>query len=121
MNFDNLLRVAVMALLLAAGTWLVGWWAVPLIALIVGAMMIMRPAVVGLSAGVAWAALMYLDFKAPAFGALVSKLGSVMGMSAVTLVGLTILLPMILGWSAASTGHALRTLRNASGSADHMK
>ena len=47
-------------ILMAAGTWLAGWWAVPILALIAGAAAI-RPVFVAGAASLSWALLLVLD------------------------------------------------------------
>ena len=97
------LRVALLALSFAIGTWILGWWAVPLFAAIAGAM---APHVrhqgiaAGLAAALAWAALLAwssIDGSVWSFSRLA---GGAMGMSGVALIIVTLLFPAALAWLA---------------------
>ena len=97
------LRVALLALSFAIGTWILGWWAVPLFAAIAGAM---APRVrhqgiaAGLAAALAWAALLAwssIDGSVWSFSRLA---GGAMGMSGVALIIVTLLFPAALAWLA---------------------
>lgn len=92
------------------GTWVIGWTAVPIVALACGLASI-APRNVAVYAGVAWTVLMIADFTYAAFARLAAMLGGVMGIPAAFLILLTIVFPMILGWSAATVGIALRSIR----------
>ena len=87
---------------MALGTWLLGWWMVPLLA---GAWSWLVPALrpwrIGLLAGCAWAGLLAAQATTPAFAALVGRLGGIFSLPHLVLVGLPPLFAALLGWSAA--------------------
>lgn len=106
-------KVVLYSLVFAAmilGTWFIGWTAVPIVAFACGVLSV-APRYVALLAGVAWIGLMIADFAHAAFARLAGMLSGVMGIPAFLLIVLTIVFPMILGWSAATVGTALRSLR----------
>jgi hypothetical protein len=97
------LRVALLALSLAIGTWVLGWWAVPLLAAIAGAM---APHVrhqgmaAGLAAAVAWAALLAWSSTTGSVWSFSRIAGGAMGMSGAVLILVTVLFPLALAWLA---------------------
>lgn len=96
--------------LIGLGTWLLGWWAVPLIAGIVGFRdrgESGRAGQVALAASLAWTVLILIDLLAGPFGRLTSMLGGAMGVPGAAVLALTILFPAILAWSAAAVGGSL--------------
>jgi hypothetical protein len=97
-----------LALVLAffLATWL-GWWAVPVVALLWGAIRpgVRRPAGnAAIAAALAWAAWLVVDRVAgtAALAALAVRLGGVMNLPAVALIVLTLLFPALLAWSATA-------------------
>jgi hypothetical protein len=102
-------RFIVVAAAIAMGTWLVGWWAVPVIALAAGAAGT-RPAIVAGACAASWAALLLLNAFASGFGTLGGLLAGIMGMPMPALIVVTLLFPALLGWSAASLGDAARSM-----------
>ena len=106
-------KIVLHTLIIAAmilGTWFIGWMAVPIVALACGLGSV-APRYVALHAGAAWTVLLVADVAHAAFARLAGMLGGVMGIPAGLLIVLTILFPMILGWSAATVGAALRSIR----------
>ena len=104
------LRVALLALSFGIGTWILGWWAVPLFSLIAAI----------LARGVRYQALASAVAAAGAWGALLawnairgdvwsfaSIAGSTMGVSGPLLILLTLAFPTALGWSAAAVTRLL--------------
>jgi hypothetical protein len=119
MTPGNVRRLVVTTLLIAGGTWVAGWWAVPVIGLMAG--LLLTPAwIAGLASGLAWAILLGVDLFSDHFGRLAAMLGSVMGLPSVSIIALTLLFPAPLGWSAAAVGNALRSIRGAGDPARHM-
>jgi len=91
----------------ALGTFFVGWWAVPVIALAWGWLVgpSRRPATrAALGAGIAWVGFLAHDAMRGPAGRLARTLGSLMHLPAVVLVVVTVLLGVILAWSAAVVG-----------------
>jgi hypothetical protein len=101
------------AFALAVGTWLVGWWAIPVVALVLGVLGT-RPASVAGAAAVAWVALLIVDATGGSITRLASVLAGVMGLPAPALFLVTVLFPAVVGWSAASLGDAARSIRATS-------
>jgi hypothetical protein len=99
--------IIVLAAAFSLGTFYVGWWTVPVIALawgwIVGPSR--RPATrAALGAGIAWMGFLAHDAMRGPAGRLARTLGDVMHLPAVVLVVVTVLFPVILAWSAAVVG-----------------
>jgi hypothetical protein len=99
--------IIVLAAAFTLGTFFVGWWAVPVLALAWGWMVgpSRRPATrAALGVGIAWVGFLAHDaIRGPA-GRLARTLGDVMHLPAVVLVVVTVLLGVILAWSAAVVG-----------------
>lgn len=109
----TLLRVLLLALAFTAGTAFLGWWSVPLLALVWGVIAWRLPRVAltaGGAAMLAWGVLLVAAARAPAFGALARSLADVMQLPSVALVVLTLLFPALVGWSAARTSASLTAL-----------
>lgn len=105
-------------ILIAAGTWLAGWWAVPILALIAGAAAI-RPVFVAGAASLSWALLLVLDAAQGPFNRILSMLGGVMGLPGIALVILTLLFPALLAWAAATLGTLVSSGRPAPDAVHH--
>lgn len=102
--------VVLVAIAVAAATWLAGWWAVAVVALVAGFVARDRrgrASHVALGAAIGWALLLIADVAATRFGALISALGGVFRVPGAVLVLLTLLLPALLGWSGAVLGALL--------------
>ena len=107
-------RLVIVTAAIAAGTWLAGWWAVPVLALIAG-LLTWRPSTVALGAALAWAVLLVINALAGTMARVASTLGDVMGLPAPAVVAVTLLFPALLAWSAAAIGGAARaTIRMSS-------
>ena len=101
---------ALIALAAGVGTWTLGWWAVPIVALVAG--LLGCPALLtGTASATAWLAILAIDAVAGSIPRVASVLAGVMGLPAFGVVALTLALPALLGWSAASIGDAARSLR----------
>jgi len=105
----------------AAGTWWLGWWAVPALALAYG---LWRAGTatprstrtpgasgVGLAAGLAWGALLASAATAAPIAALAGRLAALMAQPAPALYAATLIFPALLAWSAASLGESVRARR----------
>ena len=93
----------------------VGWWAVPLVAGLWGALRptFPRPILAAtLAAALGWGIWLLVDLSADpaALGRLAERLGSVMQLPAVILIALTLLFPALLAWSAAALAGGLAGL-----------
>ena len=98
-------------IVIAAGTWLLGWLAVPVIAAIAGAMLAgQRRAsfMVALGAGLAWIALLGMDAMSGHLLALAGVLGHLFPLPWPLLLAVTITYVMLMAWAAAVIGEAVR-------------
>lgn len=93
------LQVLAVALLGALGTWLGGWWALPVIGAAYG-WRGGRPLFAGVGAALAWGGLFLLLPAAP-LGRLLTRLGALAHLPGPALIVLTLLFAGLLGWSAA--------------------
>ena len=103
------------AMTIVATTWFMGWWGVPLAALILGVMGWARRGIAwmtSLAAIVAWAALLLLDVTSGRFGALATAIAGVLRVPSAVVVVVTLLFAALLAWSAAALGAEIgRALR----------
>ncbi|MFN2602037.1 MAG: hypothetical protein ABR582_04675 [Gemmatimonadaceae bacterium] len=110
-----MLRAVVKFLLLseafAVATYAVGWWAIPLVALVCGLVMNRegRPIYYStICAAAGWLSLLLLDAARGPLGELAARFGGVMGFSPVALFVTTLIFPALLAWSASSLGVVIR-------------
>jgi hypothetical protein len=103
----------IVAVAAAVGTWMLGWWAIPVVALIAG-LMRCSATIVSAASATAWLMLLAIDALSGSIAPVARVLTGVMGAPAIAIVALTILLPALLGWSAASLGNAALSLRPTS-------
>ncbi len=98
----------VLALVLAAGTWMGGWWAVPMGAAVWGLFRGPHRAwMAGLAAGLAWGGLLLTLPIGPLYR-VAGRLGAVFSLPGPALLGLALLYAVLLGWSAARLAGALQ-------------
>jgi hypothetical protein len=108
--------LAVVAALIALLTWIVGWWGVPLVAVVAGAILCRRRGITGLTALaaiVAWSVLILVDGASGRFGVLAGVVGGTMGIPAGALLIVTLLFAALLAWSAATVGAEIGRLRRS--------
>jgi hypothetical protein len=106
----SMLVVLALAVAMALATSLFGWWGVPLTAALVsGARATLgrrtrpaTPARVALGAALAWAGLLAWAAAGGRFGAVLALVERVAGAPAPVVVALTLLLPAVLAWAAAT-------------------
>jgi hypothetical protein len=99
--------LTIVAAILVASTWVVGWWGVPLVAAVVGALLYTRRGIAGLvalAAVIAWSVLILVDGSSGRFGALAGVLGATLSLPAGALLMVTLLFAALLAWSAAVLG-----------------
>ena len=104
------------AAVMAAFTWLLGWWGVLLAAAIVGFVHFRVGGGgwrVALAGAVAWGALLVVDAAAGAFGTVSRTLAGVLRVPGPALVLLTLAFPALLAWSAATLVAGARQLAAA--------
>jgi hypothetical protein len=107
MKSRALMEIAGVVVAVAAATWAGGWWTVPVVALIAGAVSI-APWRVALGSSLAWLALLSVNAASPAFPKLINMLPKIMGFPALLLTVLTLILPAALAWAAATIAAAAR-------------
>lgn len=116
-----LVRTAVIVVAMIAGTVLLGWAGVAVVAAIcglTGRWHGVRARTVALAAAGAWAAILAWQAMLAPVGALAGLLGDVLGVPAVAPVLLTVLLPFAIAWPPAYLGGELVRLlvpRSAAG------
>ena len=109
--WTNLVALLAITVLTAAGTWLLGWWAVPALAMIAGATMAGRSrasAVISAGAGLAWLVMLLANAMSGHLLALSALLGRIFPVPWPLLLVVTITYVMLLAWSAAVIGEAVR-------------
>ena len=116
-----LLLIAVAA---AGFTFVAGWWGVAIVALAAGAFFSRndeQPWRVALATMVGWVLLLLLDTMDGRFGRVTAAVSGSMKIPGVALLGVTLLLPLLLGWSAATVGAAIgRAARSRLREAPHV-
>ena len=104
------LRVLFLATSFAIGTWVLGWWAIPLFA--AGAAVLARDVArqalaAAFAATLAWGALLVWSAARGSVWTFASTVGGTIGVSGLTLLVLTLLFPAILAWLAALLAQVL--------------
>lgn len=96
--------------IMAALTWLVGWWGVVLAAVVVGLLLRQDGGGwrVALAAAAAWGALLLADATVGPFRAVAGALAGVLRVPAPVLVLLTLAFPALVAWSAATLAAGAR-------------
>ncbi len=95
---------------MAAGTWFIGWWTVPVIAAVwavadrTDRALPLRAAVAGLTA---WALLLAVQLPGGSLERLAGAVGAAIGVGALPLVVLTLVYPALLAASAAGLVRAV--------------
>lgn len=94
----------VIAVIVAAATWVAGWWAAAVVALVAGWIYRAeggRPWRVALGASGGWALLLLYDVFSGPLAHVASTLAGAMTLPAPALLLVTLLFPALLGWSGA--------------------
>ena len=108
----RVLSVLVLATVLALATMFLGWWCVPVLALLWGlatAHWLRRSAAAAALASVlAWGALLVLDALGGQLVGLGTLFGSIAKQPPAVFFALSLLFPALLAWSAAAIGADLR-------------
>ena len=112
-----LLRVLVVTAVCAAGTFLLGWWAIPLVAAVYcgGTARQQRggPVVVSVAAMLSWALLLAITASQGPVGTLAATLGGVLSLKPVGVYAVTIAYPGLLAISAAIVARAVALPKDA--------
>jgi len=96
------LRVILLALSFGIGTWILGWWAVPLFAAIAAFLAPNVPhqgMAAALAAGVAWGTLLAWTAAEGSVWSFSRVAGGAMGVSGLTLILLTLAFPAAVAWA----------------------
>lgn len=108
-----LVRVAVLVLIFGLGTWLGGWWAVPLIGVLYAAGRrqsgVANEAALG--AMLSWALLILINVGAPAFRVLMTRLSGVFPVPGVVVLVVAVLFAGLLAWSSARATYGIIEFR----------
>ena len=103
-------RIVLLALSFAIGTWILGWWAVPLFAAIAGVLardVRQQGVTAALAAALAWAALLAWSSIEGSVWSFSRIAGGAMGMSGVALLVVTLVFPAVLAWLATVVAQLL--------------
>lgn len=106
-------ELVVLSLLLAAGTWFIGWWMVPVVGGAYGVWAASRRLTlitVALAAVLAWGALLAFAASAGSMGRLLQVLGGVFRVPGGALMVLSLAYAALLAVSAAALTRGLRRL-----------
>jgi hypothetical protein len=111
------IRVALLAAAFALGTWILGWWAVPLLGAAWGIVQRGRPrfAAAFVAAALAWAALLAFDALGGALGRLSTVLGGIFMLPGVALLAVTLLYAALLAGCAAQVAGTVGVARGSRG------
>jgi hypothetical protein len=104
-------RIALLAIAIAIGTWVLGWWAVPLLGAVWGVLQRGRPRFVTAfaAAAIAWASLLAFDALQGAMGRLAGVLGGVFMLPGAALLVVTVLYAALLAGCAAQVAGVVPT------------
>jgi hypothetical protein len=106
------LRVALAVLATSLLTWIFGWWAVAVVAFVSGLLpdrYAVRGGWMALAGGLSWGILLAWHAAHPAFGQLLMRLESVLGVPGPLVLVVALLFSALLGWSASVIGDAVVT------------
>jgi hypothetical protein len=95
-------RVALLALSFGIGTWVLGWWAVPLLAAIAAVLardVAHQAAASAAAAAAAWGTLLAWSASQGSVWAFSRLAGGAMGVSGLLLILMTLAFPAALAWS----------------------
>lgn len=104
------LRVALLTLSFGIGTWILGWWAIPLFAAVAAVLARDVPhqaVAAALAAAIAWGALLAWSAIQGSVWSFARIAGGAMGVSGLLLILMTLAFPAALAWSAASVTRVL--------------
>lgn len=102
----DILRITLLAAAFALGTWIIGWWAVPVLAAVWGVLARndMLPGVAAaIAAALGWAVLLLTDALVGNLGMLLSRLGPLFKVPGILLPLIAMLFAALLAWAAAAT------------------
>jgi hypothetical protein len=103
-------RIALLALSFGIGTWILGWWAIPLFAAAAAILArdVRHPAAAtAIAAALAWGTLLAWSATHGSVWAFARIAGGAMGISGLLLIVLTLAFPAALAWSAGAVAQFL--------------
>lgn len=86
-------------------TWFIGWWGVAVVAVAAAYVLRATPAItwrIALAAAEGWAFILVIDALIGPLSTAALMLGSIMSIPGPALLGVTLLYPALVAWSAAS-------------------
>jgi hypothetical protein len=104
------LRVLLLAASFALGTWVLGWWAIPLFAAVAG--VLARHAhgqamASGVAAALAWSVFLAWSALRGSVWSFASQVGGAVGVSGAVLIVLALIFPALLAWLSAFLAQTL--------------
>lgn len=111
----NFARIAVLGLAMAIGTWVLGWWAVPLLGAAWGVLRRGQPRfwTAALGGVVGWWLLMLYDAALGSVGRMATLLGDIFGVGSWGMVAIMYLFPLLLAGCAAQVAGVTLARRKA--------
>jgi hypothetical protein len=117
-----MIALLVVVVVMAALTWVLGWWAVPLVAVVAGAVLRRRRGIswlIALASAGAWGAIVLVDSAHGRLPVLAATLGGLLKVPGALLLAVSLLFAALLAWSAAVIGVELgRFVRRDVGTRD---
>ena len=109
----NFARVALLGVAIAIGTWILGWWAVPLLGAVWGVLRRGQPRfwTAALAGAVGWWLLMLYDAALGPVGTMGTLLGGIFSIGAWGMVVLMYVFPFLLAGCAAQVAGAVPAVR----------
>ncbi len=112
MRYRWLLQIGMLAVAIALGTLVMGWWTVPALGVIWGLIARERErpqVVVATAAAIGWALLiLWMSAQGPT-GAVARRVAGVLDVPPVTFFAMTVAYPTIVAWAAAVIATTLRS------------
>jgi hypothetical protein len=99
------LRVVLLAVSFGIGTWVLGWWSIPLFAAVAGVLardVRHQGLAASLAALIAWAVLLGWSASQGSVWSFSRLAGGAMGVSGLSLILVTLALPAALAWAATA-------------------
>lgn len=112
---SRMLLGIVVAIVVAAAAWMLGWWSVVPVAAVVGWLQRTRGGRAGttaIGAAAGWALLLALAMRGERFDTVAAQLESVLRLPWPALMAVTVTLAALLGWSSAALVASLTAPRS---------
>jgi hypothetical protein len=111
MNTRVIVRLAMLGSAYAIGTFWLGWWSVPVIAILWGLIAAGTPRAVlhsVLAAAIAWTVLLLWTTLSGPLPTIANQLAGATGLHPAVLITVTVIFPAILAWSGTLLGTGVR-------------